>query len=349
MSDRSLTRLLVSLASLVIIIAGLKAASSLLTPILLSLFIVLVCSPLVAWLRQKRVPNWLAYTIVTLGVIATGLLLIGFLGISVAQLSEALPQYRDSLDAQFALLQQQFDRFGIRQEDIFQLDLIEPGRIIQLTLSFFRGLLGTLSNTGLTLFIFIYMLVGASSFSRKLKRGLGNENPMLGRFTAFSRSISVYLLIKSWLGAMAAIGQTILLLFLGVDFAVLWGVLSFLFNFIPNIGYVIALIPPIIVTFLEFGLVKAIIVFIGYAVINNFFDMVIGPRYLGRGLDLSTLTTFLAVILWTWILGPIGAFLALPLTVLIKKLALEAFPDGQILATLLGADEEEETIDEKLR
>ena len=349
MSDRSLTRLLVSLASLVIVIAGLKAASGLLSPILLSLFIVLVCSPLLAWLRHKRVPGWLAYMIVILGVIALGLVLVVFLGISVAQLSEALPQYRPLLETQFALMQQQLARFGIRQEDIFQLDLINPGRIIQLTIAFIRGLIGTLSNVGLTLFIFIYMLIGASSFSNKLKRGLGARNPMLARLTASSRSISVYLLIKSWLGGMSGIGQTILLLFLGVDFAVLWGVLSFLFNFIPNIGYVIALVPPLVLALLEFGFVKAAIVFIGYALINNFFDVVVGPRYLGRGLDLSTLTTFLAVILWTWILGPIGAFLALPLTVLIKKLALETFPDSQILATLIGAGDSEDTIDEKIQ
>ena len=82
--------------------------------------------------------------------------------------------------------------------------------------------------------------------------------------------------------------------------------------------------------------------FIGYALINNFFDMVIGPRYLGQGLDLSTLVTFLAVVFWTWILGPIGAFLALPLTVMVKTLVLESFPDSVMVAKLMGADEAEE-------
>lgn len=344
MPDRSVNRLLVSLASIVVIIAGLKATSELLGPILVSLFIVLVSNPLVLWLRHKRIPKWLAYTIVILGVIAVGLVFIAFLGISLAQLTAALPKYRALLEEQFATLQQQIDRWGVEGKDIVKLNLISPGRILQLTISFLTGLLGTLTNVGLTLFIFIYMLVGATSFSQKLRRGLGIGNPMLDRIQVFSRSISIYLLIKSWLGAMTAIGQTILLLVLGVDFAVLWGVLSLLFNFIPSIGYVIALVPPVVVAFLEFGIVKAVIVFIGYAVINNFFDMVIGPRYLGKGLDLSTLITFLAVILWTWILGPIGAFLALPLTVMLKKLILESYPDTQILATLIGEDESEETI-----
>jgi AI-2 transport protein TqsA len=117
-------------------------------------------------------------------------------------------------------------------------------------------------------------------------------------------------------------------------------VLSFLFNYIPNVGYLIALVPPMLMALIEFGLVKAVIVFVGYAVINNFFDMVIGPRYLGKGLDLSTLVTFLAVIFWTWVLGPIGAFLALPLTVMIKKLLLESYEETGLLATLIGSDQE---------
>ncbi|WAL58317.1 AI-2E family transporter [Thermocoleostomius sinensis] len=345
----SITRLLVSLSSLVIIIAGLKAAAGLLGPILLSLFIVLVTAPLVEWLRRRRVPNWLSYVLVVLGVVAIGLLLIGFLGISVVQLTDALPTYRSRLEVQLAALVDWLSDRGLEASDIIELDLIDPGRIIQLIISFIRGLLNTLSNAGLTLFIFIYMLVGSASFSRKLNRSLGQSSPMLNRIQGFSRSISVYLFIKTGLGALTAIGQTLLLWAIGVDFAILWGVLSFLFNYIPNVGYIIALIPPMIMALLEFGIGKALIVFVGYALINNFFDMVIAPRYLGKGLDLSTLVTFLAVIFWTWVLGPIGAFLALPLTVMLKKLLLEPFTDTRLLATLIGAEDQEDTINYRVQ
>jgi predicted PurR-regulated permease PerM len=338
----SITRLLVSLSSLIIIIAGLKVAAELLGPVLLSLFIVLVTAPLVEWLRRRRVPNWLAYTIVVLGVLILGLLLIIFLGLSVSQLTATLPKYRSLLDARLPLLIQWLDARGIESADLLRLDFINPGRIIQLVIAFISGLLGTLSNIALTLFIFIYMLVGASSFSRKLNRGLGLNNPMLDRIQSFSHSISVYLFIKTGLGAMTAIGQVLLLWIVGVDFAVLWGVLSFLFNFVPNIGYIISLIPPLVLALLDLGIGKAVIVLVGYAAINNFFDVVVGPRYLGKGLDLSILVTFLSVIFWTWVLGPIGAFLALPLTVMLKKVVLEPYADTQLLATLMGADDENE-------
>ncbi|MGD1943935.1 MAG: AI-2E family transporter [Leptolyngbyaceae cyanobacterium] len=333
---------LVAIAAFIIIVAGLKAASELIGPVLLSLFIVLVTSPLVQWMRARRVPTWLANLIVILGVIATGLLLITFLITSVAQLTNSVPEYRSLLETQFTQAELWLDRHGLESADILNLEILRPSRLIQFVLSLLTGLIGTLGNVGLTLFIVIYMLVGASSFSAKLKRSLGERSPMLNRMTAFGRSVSLYLLIKGWLGAMAAIGQTLLLLALGVDFAVLWGVVSFLFNFIPNIGYIIALMPPLILALLESGIGTALVVFIGYALINNFFDMVIGPRYLGQGLDLSTLVTFLAVVFWTWILGPVGAFLALPLTVMFKTLVLESFPDSAIAAKLMGADEAEE-------
>lgn len=342
MVDREKTtilRPLLAIAAFIVIVAGLKAASELLSPILLSLFVVLITAPMTQWLRARRVPGWLANTLVVLGVVAVGLLLIVFLAASIAQLTSAIPEYRALLDSEFARFEAWLASQGLESADVLKLDFFRPSRLIQLVLSFLTGLLGAVGNIGLTLFIYIYMLAGATSFSRKLKQGLSHRPRLLNKILGYGQSVSLYLLIKGWLGAMAAIGQTILLLVLGVDFAVLWGVLSFLFNFIPNIGYVIALIPPLLLALLNLGIGPAIVVFIGYALINNFFDMVIGPRFLGKGLDLSTLVTFLAVIFWTWILGPIGAFLALPLTVMLKTLVLETFPDSAILAKVISADE----------
>ena len=137
---------------------------------------------------------------------------------------------------------------------------------------------------------------------------------------------------------MTAVFQVILMWILRVDFAVLWGVFSFLFNFVPNIGFYLALIPPIILSLIKLGITKTIILVVGYTLINNFFDIAIAPRYLSEGLDLSTLVTFLSVVFWTWILGPIGAFMALPLTVMVKKLILESFPSTQLLAKLMSSD-----------
>jgi predicted PurR-regulated permease PerM len=337
MQERSVVRLTVTVASLVLIIAGLQALSGLLGPILLSLFVVLVSYPIMTWLKRRGLPDWLAYASVVLGVIAVGLIFILFLGVSLTELYGALPSYQDKLALRLSGLDQWLSGYNVQLKDVLKLEWFNPTRILRVILSFVQALLGTVGNTALTLLIFIYMLASASNFAGRLQRSLASDPPMLQRFSSFASSISTYLLIKSWMGTLTALAQIVLMLILGVDFAVLWGVLSFLFNFVPNIGFYIALIPPVLVALVEFGLVKAIILAIGYALINNFFDVVIAPRYLGKGLDLSVVVTFLAVILWSWILGPIGAFMALPLTVMVKKLILESFSDTQLLASLMSS------------
>lgn len=135
---------------------------------------------------------------------------------------------------------------------------------------------------------------------------------------------------------------------LGLDFTVLWGVLSFAFDFVPNIGFYLALIPPLLIAIIELGLLKAMFFAIAYVVINNFFDMVITPRYLSKGLDLSVLVTFLTVIIWAWILGSIGDFLALPLTIMIKTLFLEPFIETQLIARLIDSNSKKFLIKSRL-
>lgn len=336
----SITSLLIGIASLVLIVAGLKAMSELLSPILLSLFIVLVTSPIMSWLKRRGIPGWLAYTIVLLIMLIVGSFFVLFFIVSLNQLADVLPNYVNQVETQFNSLWQWINNLGVDSEDIQALQWFQPERIIQLVLSFISSLLSIFSNIGLTLLIFIYMLASAPTFAMQLRRGLGDDSPLLGQFRDFAHSISTYLLIKSWLGAFTAICQMILMWIMGVEFAVLWGVLSFLLNFIPNIGFYLALIPPLLLVLLNRGLLQVLIFGVIYALINNFFDIVIAPRYLGKGLDLSVLVTFLAVVIWTWILGPIGAFMALPLTIMVKKLLLETFPQTQLLASLLGSGDE---------
>ncbi|MGB3767253.1 MAG: AI-2E family transporter [Phormidesmis sp.] len=333
--------LLVSLASLVVIVAGLKAMAGLLTPILLSLFLVLVTYPILAWLRGRGVPHWLAYVLVLLSVVAVGSFAVLFLVTSINELVNLIPTYSNQIETQVEFLWQWLTDKGVTVDDIQALSWFQPEKIIRLSLTLTSTVLGTLSNTGLTLLIFIYMLATAPTFSAQLKKGLKPNSPALHRLEEFAHSTSSYLMIKGWLGAVTALIQMLLMVILGLDFAVLWGVLSFALNFVPNIGFYLALIPPLLIAIIELGWLKALFFALGYVLINNFFDMVIAPRYLSKGLDLSVLVTFLAVIIWAWILGPIGAFLALPLTIMVKTLLLEPFPQTQLIASVMSPGGEE--------
>lgn len=332
---------LVAFASVVLIVAGLKAMAELLTPILLSLFLVLVTYPILAWLKGKGLPHWLAYILVLLSVVATGALTVLFLVDSVNELINLLPTYSDQIEAQVNSLWLWLREQGVTLDDVQSLDWFQPERIIRLSLSLTSSLLGILSDTGLTLLIFVYMLATAPGFSRLLRKGLKNDLQALQRTEEFAQSTSSYLMIKGWLGALTALVQMLLMWWLGLDFTVLWGVLSFAFNFVPNIGFYIALAPPLLIALVELSWIKAALFAVGYIVINNFFDIVIAPRYLAKGLDLSVLVTFLSVVIWAWILGPVGAFLALPLTIMVKKLLLEPFPQTQLVAALMGSASED--------
>lgn len=335
--------LLVGVASAALIVAGLREMSDLLSPILLSLFVVLVTSPMMAWLKARGLPNWLAYTLVLLGVIVLGAIVVLFLTVSLNDLSDALPTYARGLSIQVAALEQWLATQGITSDYIRSLDIFQPERLLQFSFSIVSVLLNSVSNVGLTLLIFIYMLASAPTFATQLRKGLGNNLPMLERFRDFSASMSTYLLIKGWLGALTALVQMILMWTFGVDFVVLWGVLSFFFNFVPTIGFYIALAPPLLIAVLKLGFFKAAFFGVIYVLINNFFDIAIAPRYLAKGLDLSTLVSFLAVVIWTWILGPIGAFMALPLTVMVKVLVLESFPQTRLVAELLSSGDDDTT------
>jgi len=337
-----LVSLLISLASVVLIISGLRTLSGLLTPILLSLFLVLVTAPLVDWLRKKGLPRWIAYLVILLGVGVIGLFFASFLTTSLNQLLDVLPSYSTQIESQVDNLLGWLGTRGIDLADIQALSWFQPERILRTSVTITTTVLSTLSSFGLTLVIFVYMLATAPNFSTRLRRGLRNNPAALQRLQSFAQSTSDYLSIKGWIGALTALVQIVLMLILGLDFAVLWGVLSFFLNFVPNIGFYLALVPPLLLAVIQLGWLKAVLFALAYIAINNFFDLVIAPKYLAEGLDLSALVTFLAVIIWTWILGPIGAFLALPLTVMVKKLLLEPFPQTELVADLLGAGDDDE-------
>jgi predicted PurR-regulated permease PerM len=145
------------------------------------------------------------------------------------------------------------------------------------------------------------------------------------------------MLDKTGLGLLAATGDVILLLIMGVDFALLWGVIAFLFSYIPTIGFWFALIPPTLMALLQFGWQEALIVLIGYVIINTLVDNVISPKIMGSDLNMSTLVVFLSLIVWGWILGGVGAILAVPLTLMVMFI-LASFHDSRWLAVLMSED-----------
>jgi predicted PurR-regulated permease PerM len=320
---------------MVVILAGIKAAADIINPAILALFIVLIVSPANRWLRRHGVPAAGALAITILAVLAGVIGLIVFLGASMAQLAAALPTYQAELTDQTASLRSLPIASGPGRQAI-DAAAANVARAVELALALIGGVVNVLFGVGWMLYLFIFMMLETPVFPDQLERALGTDSPSLARVTRFARSLSDFMAIKAWLGFLAAAGDVVFLSLLGVDFALLWGVLSFFLSFIPSIGFLLALIPPMLVALLQHGPGTAIVVLLGYWLINGVVDSVIGPRMLGQGLELSTIVTILTVVLWGFLLGGIGALLALPITVLIKLVLLERYPETGWLATAIG-------------
>jgi len=333
----SYLQFLLGLASIVIIIAGMRAVASVLNPILMALFIVIVSLPLTRWLETRGLGHGIAIAITILVVILTFASVFLLIGSSLAQFTADLPALKAGLDALITGWEGSLAARGINVTGVAAELGLNGGHVVQLLATIVGGLVSLLGSVGFIIMYFIFMMIEAAGFPEKLRQGLGS-NPAVLKASRYTRSIGTFMSIKAWLGFMAAAGDVILLLVLGVNYALLWGVMSFLLSFIPSIGYILALIPPVLVALIQHGPTTALIVFFGYWLINGVIDSIIGPHYLGQGLDLSIVVTIIAAFFWGWVLGPIGAFLALPITIGIKMLILEHFPDTRWVAAAIASE-----------
>ena len=330
-------RAIVVAAGLAVVIVATRAVGSFLGAVFMALILVICLIPLVNWLRRKGLPNWLALLITLVVFVTIIVALVVFLTTAFSQLAEALPTYVDSSETRTAELQAQLVRLGIDASDTLALlDLEYPARFIELITSFLASLIGTLALVFVMLMIFVFMFLETSGFSVRLRKGLAPDNPLLARFREFSKDVKEYWWITSAIAFVIAVLDAIFLLILGVDFALLWGAVAFLLSYIPSLGFWLALIPPFLLAWAQFGFGTAMIVFIGYVLINGSIQNFVQPKVMGGGVNLSPLVVTISVVVWTWALGPIGAILAIPATMLVKKLFLERYEETRWLAIAIG-------------
>lgn len=322
-----------------IILFGMRMSSAILSPMLLAVIIGISVAPAVDWLKRKGVPGWLAL-LITIGLVILGVVgLIALLGISVSGLLGALPEYRDNLRGQIEGLRTALANVGLgdTQLEAF-LGQFDAGKILSFFGSALGGLFGFLSHLVAMLMVLIFLLLAAPGLTTKLGTGFPEDNPTLMRFRGLAQHLREYVSITTWINFLVGLVNTVLLILLGVDYAILWGLLSFLMGYIPNVGFWIALVPPFLLALLEFGGVKALIVLAGYIVINGGVQNFLQPRMMGSGLNLSPLVVVLSLFVWGWVLGPMGALLAVPLTMIVKEVLLDAYEGTRGLAELMSAD-----------
>src|ERR1035438_724889 len=330
-------RTLVSIAAFVIIIAGINLAQSVVVLFLVAVFLALLGTPPVIWLKEKRVPSGIAVLIVMAVMIIVIVLIGAQIGSSFSSFSDELPLLQTRIREQVLQLSVVLSHKGIVLTNKFLLEYINPAAVMKLTANLLTGLGSVLSDLVLILLTVTFILLEVSSFPIKLRAILGDPKQLFPQFTKFAYDMKRYMVIKTLINLLAGILIALWMYILGVQFPILWGFVAFLLHYIPNIGAAIAAIPAMLMALVQLGMGSVLLVAIGYIVLGFIIGNVIEPRLMGRKLGLSTLVVFLSLIFWSGVLGLIGAILCIPLTMTLK-FAFESSESTKWVAVLLGLE-----------
>jgi len=331
------------IASIFIIIAGLKLAQAIVLPLLLAVFISILSAPILSWLKEKKVPNSVSLLIILLLIGIFGLLFAYIIGSSAGDFSNNIDFYEAQLKDKLSHFYTQFERFGFNLEGIQLNEILNPSKIIRFISSGLNQIGNVLTKSLLILIVVGFILLEATSMESKIKFIAQKRSAKTQKVKAFIKEfikkVNKYMFIKTGISLLTGALITLFLVMYKIHYPVLWGFLAFILNFIPNIGSMIAAIPVIILAIIQFNFAKALLVLVTYVLINFIFGNIIEPKFMGQGLGLSPLIVFISLIFWGWLFGPIGMLLATPLTMVVK-IALVSNDSTRWVAILIGSESE---------
>ncbi|RWR02374.1 hypothetical protein ED28_08310 [[Pantoea] beijingensis] len=327
--------MLLKMALLVVILAGVRAASDIIVPFLLASFLAIVLNPLVTMLMRRGVRRRWAITLVMVVILIIITLLLAMLASSVNEFSTQYPEIRPLLEQKLTVVQHLAARVNINISTEALAARLDPNAIMNVAGTVLTQFSGAMTNIVLLVMTVIFMLFEVHHLPYKLRNALINPQIRIAGLHKALKGVTHYLALKTLISLITGVAVWLALLLIGVKFALLWGVVAFVLNFIPNIGPIIAGIPPLIQALVLNNVYDALMVAALFTAIHMVFGNVLEPRMMGRGLGLSTLVVFLSLIFWGWLLGPIGMLLSVPLTS-VCKILMETTPGGSKLAILLG-------------
>lgn len=383
---------LLAAASVVVILAGIKAAKTLVVPFLISAFLAVICTPAIDWLQKKGVPSVVAIFLVIVAVTLVLVLVIGIASASISDFTTNVPTYQKQLtervEKAYAWLDDNLRSLAGTDPNDQQAELNDPNqpaiaqdevdvaggleatsvdpnaavgetaepadesaatdpfknlfntpRLIAWFTDFLSSLTSLFSNVLLVLLTLIFMLAEASGLPRKLVAITSGRKQLVNESTRVRDAILRYMSLKTVVSLLTGTLAGTLVWGLDVSYPVLWGLLAFFFNYVPNIGSFIAAVPPVLLALIQKDPNCALLMGIGYGAINGIIGNFVEPRMMGKGLGLSTLVVFLSLVFWGWVLGPVGMLLSVPLTMIVK-IALENFEQTRWMAVLLGSNPE---------
>jgi len=326
---------LLAVAAMVVIIAGLRAASTIVVPFLLAIFIVIVIAPLYFWLQKKGAPSWAALIALILGMIGMGTFAAGFFANAVNEFAANLPQYQSQLTGEIENSIDWLNSKGFEIEKQEVTEALGTKELFRQTASLLGSVSVILSNAFVIILVAIFILMEAARLPDKLRSLPGMTDQRWRDVVRIVAAVRRYMGMKTVMSALTGLIVTLWLWALDVDYPILLGFLAFVLNFVPSIGSFIASLPGIMLALLLHGVGDALICSVGYVAINVGVSNFIEPRYMGNGLGLSPMIVIVTLFVWGWMLGPIGMLLSVPLTMAIK-VALEASEKTRGVAYLLS-------------
>jgi len=328
--------LLLGLACATVAVAGLRQIAWLVAPVLLAVVVVVALAPVQSALRRIGFPRWASTTVLLLLVYGVMLGLVGLVVLSITQLALLLPDYAGEANSLLAGVTEELNRAGLGSGQISEMvSRLDYGQLVGVVTGTLSQLTSAATTLVLMLSVLLFVTLESSGFSRRLAL-VSAERPHLPvALGLFARGTRSYLLVSSVFGAIVAVGDYIVLSWLGVPLALLWGLLSFITNYVPNIGFVLGVAPPALLGLLDGGWGELLVIVIAYSLLNFVVQTLIQPRFVGDSVGLSMTVTFLALLFWSWVLGALGALLAIPLTLLVKALLVDVDPRGHWLDVLL--------------
>jgi AI-2 transport protein TqsA len=330
--------MLVGTAAGFLVLGGIYVTAWLVGPVVLALIIVIAISPVQSWLLRHGWPGWLTTLVLVVLVVGLLLLFAVVVVVSIARLAALLPQYAEHSDDLLQSLAASLQQFGVEPGQLKQaVSSIDPAKLVALIGAFLAGLSGVLSSLVFLLCLLLFLSVEAGGMDQRLAAVAGDRPNLERALRSFARGTRTYLVVTAVFGLIVGVLDAAALAVIGVPLPVLWGVLSFITNFIPNVGFIIGLVPPALLALLSGGVDEMVLVIAVYCVLNLVIQSLIQPRFVGDSVGLAATTTFLALIFWAWLLGPLGALLAIPLTLLIKALLVDVDPTARWAIALAGS------------
>jgi AI-2 transport protein TqsA len=330
--------ILLGAGAAVLVLAGIRAVAWLVGPVFLALILVIVLSPVQTWLRRRGWPSWLTTLVLVLSVTGVLVVLGLIVVVSIARLGALVPQYADRSDDLMTSLSSSLEGLDVAPGQLADaVDAVDPAKVVTLVGTLLGGLAGAASSLVFLLCLMFFLSVEAGGIDRRLAAVATDRPELATALRSFAHGTRSYLLVSTVFGLVVAVLDGIALVLIGVPLPLLWALLAFITNYVPNVGFVIGLVPPALLALLTSGVPDMLLVIAVYSVLNFVIQSLIQPRYVGDSVGLAMTTTFVALVFWAWLLGPLGALLAIPLTLLAKALLVDVDPTARWATALAGS------------